>query len=79
MTRNLALDLKPIRVNLASPGGLDTELWKDVEKMYREWAEMNPTGHAGTAEEAAEVYLWLLKDSNVTGWIAGSDSGSFLV
>jgi NAD(P)-dependent dehydrogenase (short-subunit alcohol dehydrogenase family) len=27
MTRNLALDLKPIRVNLVSPGAIDTELW----------------------------------------------------
>jgi NAD(P)-dependent dehydrogenase (short-subunit alcohol dehydrogenase family) len=36
MTRNLALDLKPIRVNLVSPGGLDTELWKDVEADERE-------------------------------------------
>ncbi|KAI4157665.1 MAG: hypothetical protein L6R39_000615 [Caloplaca ligustica] len=27
MVRNLALDLKPIRVNLISPGVVDTELW----------------------------------------------------
>lgn len=65
-TRNLALDLKLIRVNLVSPGGLDTELWKDMEKderekMYKGWAERNPTGHAGMAEEVAEAYLWLMK------------------
>jgi enoyl-[acyl-carrier-protein] reductase (NADH) len=47
--------------------------------MYKAWAEKNPTRHAGTAEEIAEAYLWLLKDSNVTGRIAASDSGSFLV
>ena len=84
MTRNLALDLKPIRVNLVSPGGLDTELWKDMErdereKMYNGWAERNPTGHFGTAEEVAEAYLWLMKDSNVTGRVAASDSGASLV
>jgi NAD(P)-dependent dehydrogenase (short-subunit alcohol dehydrogenase family) len=28
MTRGLALDLKPIRVNLVSPGPINTELWK---------------------------------------------------
>ena len=27
MTRGLALDMKPIRVNLVSPGAVDTELW----------------------------------------------------
>ena len=84
LTRNLALDLKPIRVNLVSPGGVETELWKDMEvgareKMYKSWAERNPTGHAGRADEVAEAYLWLLKDSNVTGRIAASDSGSSLV
>jgi NAD(P)-dependent dehydrogenase (short-subunit alcohol dehydrogenase family) len=84
MTRNLALELKPIRVNLVSPGGLETDLWKDMpskdrEAMYKQWAERNPTGHVGTAEEVAEAYLWLMKDSNVTGRIAASDSGSLLV
>ena len=66
-----------------SPGGLDTELWKyleadEREKMYKAWADLNPTGHAG-AEEVAESYLWLLKDSNVTERIAASGFGSFLV
>lgn len=32
MTRGLALDLKPIRVNLVSPGAVDTELWVRREK-----------------------------------------------
>jgi NAD(P)-dependent dehydrogenase (short-subunit alcohol dehydrogenase family) len=83
LTRNLAIDLKPIRVNLVSPGGLQTELWKDMNegakaKMYEGWAKTNPTGHAGTPEEVAEAYLWLMKDSNVTGQVATSDSGAHL-
>ena len=84
MTRNLAVDLMPIRVNLVSPGGLKTDLWKDMEseareKLYKGWAERNPTGHAGTPEEVAQCYLWLLKDSNVTGRVACSDSGALLI
>jgi hypothetical protein len=31
------------------------------------------------AEELAEAYLWLMKDSNVTGTVAYSDSGAKLV
>lgn len=31
------------------------------------------------AEDVAEAYLWLMKDSNVTGFVASSDSGSKLV
>ena len=32
MTRGLALDLKPIRVNLVSPGAVKTELWRDMSE-----------------------------------------------
>ena len=84
MTRGLALDLQPIRVNLVSPGGLETDLWAHMSEsdraiMYKGWAERNPTGHAGKAEEVAEAYLWLMKDTNVTGRVAASDSGALLV
>ena len=84
LTRNLAVDLKPIRVNLVSPGVVQTQLWKDMDnemkdKMFKGLAERNPTGHVGTPEEVAEAYLWLMKDSNVTGRIAASDSGLLLL
>ncbi|KAH7312062.1 hypothetical protein BKA65DRAFT_610163 [Rhexocercosporidium sp. MPI-PUGE-AT-0058] len=84
MTRNLALDIKPIRVNLVSPGAIDTELWKDLseeqkKRMFKSIGEKVPTGHVGRPEEVAEAYLWLMKDSNVAGYIASSDSGSLLV
>ncbi|KAI9743511.1 MAG: hypothetical protein M1818_002824 [Claussenomyces sp. TS43310] len=83
MTRNLALDLKPIRVNLVSPGGVDTEMWNDLdaeqrEALYKVWADL-PTGKVGKAEDVAEAYLWFMKDSNVTGRIAHSDSGVMLI
>jgi len=32
MCRGLALDLKPIRVNLVSPGAVDTELWRGMSE-----------------------------------------------
>jgi NAD(P)-dependent dehydrogenase (short-subunit alcohol dehydrogenase family) len=52
MTRNLALDLKPIRVNIVSPGAIDTELWKDMsaeqkQGMFKNIAAKVPTGHVG--------------------------------
>jgi NAD(P)-dependent dehydrogenase (short-subunit alcohol dehydrogenase family) len=50
MTRNLAIDLKPIRVNLVSPGLVDTNLWKDLSAedkgdMMKNLAERAPTAH----------------------------------
>lgn len=49
MTRGLALDLKPIRVNIVSPGPTDTELWKDQSEAERKAfhdaiAKRMPTG-----------------------------------
>lgn len=84
MTKNLAIDLKPIRVNLVSPGFVDTELWKDMstgekEEMMKGIADKVPTGKVAKPEDVAEAYLWLMKDSNVTGFVASSDSGSRLV
>jgi len=84
MTRNLALDLKPIRVNLVSPGALDTELWKGMSqeakaKFYKSVEDRVPTGRIGLADDVAECYLWLMKDQNVTGAVVQSDSGSMLI
>ena len=84
LVRSLALELKPVRVNLVQPGGVETELWRDMEPakkeaLYQRWKENNPTGAVGQAEDVAEAYLWLMKDKNVTGRVAASDSGHSLV
>lgn len=52
MTRNLALDLKPIRVNLVSPGVIDTEIWAHMSaeqkgKMFKWISSTVPTGKVG--------------------------------
>lgn len=36
LVRGLALELKPVRVNLVQPGRLATDLWKDMEPDKRE-------------------------------------------
>ncbi|PWY90931.1 NAD(P)-binding protein [Aspergillus heteromorphus CBS 117.55] len=85
IARNLALDLKPIRVNAVSPGLVDTGLWdalmgaEEKEGMYSFYAEKQPTGRVARAEEVAEAYLYLMRDGNVTGRIVASDSGALLV
>ncbi|KAH8660899.1 hypothetical protein BGZ60DRAFT_492302 [Tricladium varicosporioides] len=86
MIRNLALDLKPIRVNLVSPGAVDTEFWgvmgmseERKQGMFKAIGEKMVTGKIGRTEDVAEAYLWLMKDKNVTGFVASSDSGSKLV
>jgi NAD(P)-dependent dehydrogenase (short-subunit alcohol dehydrogenase family) len=85
-TRNLALDLKPIRVNAVSPGLVDTELWNQLvpnaeEKagMFQHLAQKHPTGRVAKPEDLAESYLYLMKDINITGQIINSDSGALLM
>lgn len=84
--RGLALDLKPIRVNLVSPGAVNTELWANsgftedqTKGMFESFESKLPTGKVPGPEDIAEAYLYLLKDNNVTGTVISSNSGHFLV
>ncbi|PYI08790.1 oxidoreductase [Aspergillus sclerotiicarbonarius CBS 121057] len=85
VARNLALDLKPIRVNAVSPGLVATSLWDGVMDeeqkggMYEYYAAKQPTGRVARPEDVAEAYLYLMKDANITGRIVSSDSGALLV
>ncbi|KAF3762903.1 NAD(P)-binding protein [Cryphonectria parasitica EP155] len=87
LTRNLALDLKPIRVNLVSPGAVETELWETGNKeadeklkaMLDGVVKTLPTGRIAQPEDVAEAYLFLLKDPSVTGTVVDSNSGALLV
>ncbi len=85
IARNLALELKPVRVNAVSPGLVDTELWDAVvdattkEGLLRHEAAKHPTGRVARAEDIAEAYMYLMKDCNITGRVISTDSGSLLV
>lgn len=84
MVRGLALELKPIRVNIVSPGAVDTELWDafgldNKAAAMAEYAKKQATGRVGAVEDVVESYLFLLKDKNVTGTIVRSDGGVFLM
>jgi NAD(P)-dependent dehydrogenase (short-subunit alcohol dehydrogenase family) len=83
LTRALATDLAPLRVNCVSPGVVDTSLWDSMGEEAKRGllakisAEV-PLGRVGKVEDVAEAYLWLMKDSNVTGTVASTNGGQFL-
>jgi NAD(P)-dependent dehydrogenase (short-subunit alcohol dehydrogenase family) len=84
MTRGLALDLKPIRVNLISPGAVDTELWnmmteQQKKDMFESMSSQLATGKVGTPSDLAESYLFVLKDTNVTGSVISTNGGALIV
>ena len=83
MTRNLALDLAPVRVNLVSPGAVRTPLWDGMEAERREAVlggarARCTTGEVGRPEDVAESYLYVMRDRNVTGSVIDTNGGSLL-
>lgn len=85
MMRGLALDLKPIRVNLVSLGGVDTEMWNVLKSsaarnsLIRELAALTTTGQVGTVENVVEAYLYCMKDHNLTGSLISTNGGRLLL
>ena len=84
MTRGLALDMKPIRVNCISPGAVETPLWagltqEALEAMKKEVEAKTATGVFGQAEDVAEAYVYVLRDQNCTGSVISTNSGNLLM
>ncbi|ORY18142.1 hypothetical protein BCR34DRAFT_583076 [Clohesyomyces aquaticus] len=83
MVRNLALDLRPVRVNGVSPGGVDTELWKmseeEKKKAFEEFARKMATGRIGMPEDVAEAFLVCMRDRNMDGAVVRTDGGVMLM
>jgi NAD(P)-dependent dehydrogenase (short-subunit alcohol dehydrogenase family) len=84
LTRALALELAPIRVNAVSPGVVRTALWNnmpdaDREALYRNVARQLPVGRVGEAADIAETYLYLMREPFSTGQTITVDGGTVLV
>lgn len=84
LTRALALELAPLRVNLVSPGFVRTPLWREIENETREalFAEAGaklPVGRIGEADEIAQAYLFLMQSGFTTGEMLALDGGGRLV
>ncbi|MBS1081242.1 SDR family oxidoreductase [Gluconobacter kondonii] len=84
LTRALAVELAPIRVNIVTPGVVKTALWKGMndperDQLYKATAESLPVRHVGEAHEIARAYLYLMSQTYVTGQSIVTDGGGSLV
>lgn len=84
LARGLAVDLAPVRVNLVSPGAIDTELLRRAERArgvnLREFfREKTLVKRLGRPEDIAEAYLYMMKDGFVTGTVLETNGGYLLV
>jgi NAD(P)-dependent dehydrogenase (short-subunit alcohol dehydrogenase family) len=84
LTRWLAVELAPIRVNAISPGVIDTGAWDamgdDGKREYFEHiAAHNPTGRIGTPDDIAAAVLFAMTNTFMTGMTLKVDGGEPLV
>ena len=84
LTRALALELAPIRVNCVSPGLSATPRWNAMTPAVREALfarEENrvPLGRVGTADDIAAAYIYLMDNDFATGNVISVDGGGALV
>jgi NAD(P)-dependent dehydrogenase (short-subunit alcohol dehydrogenase family) len=84
LTRALAIELAPIRVNAVSPGVLRTNLWQNMnadqrEQLYESVGNSLPVGRVGEAHDVAQAYLFLMQEGFSTGQTVVVDGGTVLV
>jgi NAD(P)-dependent dehydrogenase (short-subunit alcohol dehydrogenase family) len=83
LTRWLAVELAPIRVNAISPGVIDTGAWdamgEDGKRDYfAHIAAHNPTGRIGTPDDIAGAVLFAMTNTFMTGMTLRVDGGESL-
>lgn len=87
MARALALELAPVRVNVASPGWTDTPIWDRMpgmtlnrkQEIFSSMAARLPAGRVGRPQDIAQAILFLMKSQFTTATVLDVDGGHRLV
>jgi len=81
LTRSLAVELAPLRVNAVAPGVVRSPLWQgmpDPEAMYAATGAGIPAGRVGEVEDVARAYLYCMTQRWATGTVVLVDGGTVL-
>jgi NAD(P)-dependent dehydrogenase (short-subunit alcohol dehydrogenase family) len=84
LARALAIELAPLRVNVVSPGWVDTPVWESVAgdrkaAILSGIAERLPVRRVGRPEDLAHAVLFLMQNEYTTGTVLHVDGGHRLV
>jgi NAD(P)-dependent dehydrogenase (short-subunit alcohol dehydrogenase family) len=84
LSRALALELGPLRVNTIRPGYTDSDMWSTLsdaerDRLRRRVAEAMPVGRMGTPEDIAHAALFLMTSRQTTGAVLEVSGGETLV
>jgi NAD(P)-dependent dehydrogenase (short-subunit alcohol dehydrogenase family) len=82
--RGLAVDLAPIRINVVSPGIVETPAYAGIPEqnrkaMFEGMAAQLPVGRIAQPEDIGETYVYLAKNGFTTGTTVIIDGGAHLV
>jgi NAD(P)-dependent dehydrogenase (short-subunit alcohol dehydrogenase family) len=83
MGRALAIEIAPIRVNVISPGVIDTPVFAGFTpearaKHLERAAQASTVGRVGEAEDVAHLVLAVLTNGFLTGTVLDIDGGGIL-
>ena len=84
LTKALAFELAPIRVNAVAPGVVRTPMWDalsapDRQAMYDQSAQQIPLGRVGEVGDTARAYVYCMEQEFGTGVVLTVDGGTTLV
>ena len=83
LTKALAVELAPIRVNAVAPGVVRSPLWsamsdEDRDGYFAAVGASLPVGRVGEVDEIALAYAYLIEQPFSTGTVIGLDGGALL-
>jgi len=81
--KSLARELAPRRVNVVSPGVVDTELWGEAgaESRVAAMARIGkglPVGRVGTPQDLAQAYMFAMENGFVSGAVIDVEGGGLV-
>ncbi|MCK9909647.1 SDR family oxidoreductase, partial [Microbacteriaceae bacterium K1510] len=81
LVRGLAVDVAPIRVNVVSPGIVDTPIYAGMpeeqrQAMFTGIGQQLPVGRVAKPEDIAQSYVYLAKNGFTTGSVVLIDGGA---
>ena len=84
LTRALAIELGPLRINTIRPGYTDSDMWSFMDDTSRDElrdrvAAALPAGRMGTPDDIADAALFLMSNPQVTGAVLEVTGGETLV
>lgn len=83
MAKTLAKELAPLRINVVSPGMVESGMWGEMSEADRKAMAARagaglPVGRVGQGSDLAQAYLMLMQNGFMTGSVVDVDGGGLL-